>query len=86
MLIFDYLARGLEWLLEYFVGLTGNGGLAILLLTVVIRIVLYPLFTSQTRSMAAMKELQPEMMALQKKYKDNPQEYQRRVMELYKKH
>ncbi|NLN17108.1 MAG: membrane protein insertase YidC [Firmicutes bacterium] len=86
MEIFEFLARGLEWLLQYFVSLTGNGGLAILLLTIVIRIVLYPLFTSQTKSMAVMKELQPEMMALQKKYKDNPQEYQRRALELYKKH
>ena len=86
MQIFDYLASGLEWLLQYFVGLTGNHGIAIILLTIAIRLVLYPLFASQTRSMAVMKELQPEMMALQEKYKNNPQEYQRRAMELYKKY
>jgi YidC/Oxa1 family membrane protein insertase len=66
--------------------LTGNHGIAIIILTVLIRLVLLPLTLSQTRSMAAMKELQPKVKALEEKYKDKPEEYQRRMMELYKEH
>ncbi|MGI6082639.1 MAG: YidC/Oxa1 family membrane protein insertase [Limnochordia bacterium] len=66
--------------------LTGNHGIAIITLTVLIRLVLLPLTLSQTRSVAAMKELQPKMKALEEKYKDKPDEYQRRMMELYKEH
>lgn len=73
---------GLVWLAN----LTGSSGLAIILLTLAIRLALYPLTLSQTRSMAVMKELQPKMQELQRKYKNNPQEYQKRIMELYKEH
>ena len=66
--------------------LTGNHGVAIIILTVLIRLVLLPLTLSTTRSVAAMKELQPKMKALEEKYKDKPEEYQRRMMELYKEH
>lgn len=81
-----YLETGLSWLLTFFYNVSGSYGLAIILLTVTIRLVLAPLTLSQSKSMEAMKALQPKMNALQQKYKDDPEEYQRRVMELYKEH
>jgi YidC/Oxa1 family membrane protein insertase len=80
------LETGLSWLLTFFYNVSGSYGLAIILLTVTIRLVLAPLTLSQSKSMEAMKTLQPKMNALQQKYKDDPEEYQRRVMELYKEH
>ena len=80
--IADIMRSVLLWLGE----VTHSSGLAIILLTVGIRLLLYPLTLSQTKSMAVLKELQPKMQELQKKYKDKPQEYQKRVMELYKEH
>ena len=73
-----YLEAGLSWLLTFFYDVSGSYGLAIILLTIAIRLVLAPLTFSQSKSMEAMKALQPEMNELQQKYKDNPEEYQRR--------
>ena len=81
-----YLEAGLSWLLKFFYNVSGSYGLAIILLTIAIRLILAPLTLSQSKSMEAMKTLQPKMNALQQKYKDDPEEYQRRVMELYKEH
>lgn len=72
--------------LHYFHGLTHNYGVAIILLTIAIRLVMYPLTHKQTASMKALQELQPEMKKIQDKYKDNPEKYQQEVMALYKKH
>lgn len=66
--------------------MTGSLGLGVILLTLVIRLALYPLTLSQAKSMAGMRELQPKMQELQKKYKDKPQEYQQKVFELYQEH
>ncbi len=84
--IFNAIVDGLRWVLDGMVDLTGSYGIAIILVTIVIRVILFPLTVSQTKSMAAMKVLQPKMKELQAKYKDNPQEYQKRTMELYKEH
>src|SRR5690606_1048246 len=73
-------------MLVFFADLTKSSGLAIILLTVTIRLALYPLTLSQTTSLAVMRELQPKMQELQKKYKEKPQEYHQRVMELYREH
>lgn len=82
----DWLAGGLGWLLDSIVQFTGSYGLGIILSTIIVRLLLYPLTLSQTKSMIAMKKLQPELNELQKKYKDQPEEYQRRTMELYQEH
>ncbi len=82
--IINYLAGGLDWLIQYVVGITNSYGLAIILVTIFIRLLLYPLTLTQTKSMAAMKVLQPKMTELKEKYKDDPKEYQQRSMELYK--
>ncbi len=62
-----------------------NYGLAIIVFAILIKIVLYPLTKKSYKSMAAMKELQPEMKEIQEKYKDNPQKQQEETMKLYKK-
>jgi len=62
----------------------GSYGLAIILLTIVIKMILYPLTVKQVKSMKAMQELSPKMKKLQEKYKDKPQIMQQKVGELYK--
>ncbi len=84
MAIIDWLGGFMKETMLWFHQVTGSYGVAIILLTLLIRLVLAPLTFSQARSMVALKELQPKMKALQERYKDNPQEYQRRVMELYR--
>ena len=60
-------------------------GLAIILLTVLIKVLVYPLTKKQLESMKAMQRIQPQMKKLQDKYKDNPQMLQQKMMELYQK-
>jgi len=62
-----------------------NYGIVIILLTIIVRIVLIPLTISQTRSMARLQKLQPELKELQKKYKDDKQKLQQETMEFYRK-
>lgn len=81
--LFGWLPDGLEAILAFLATTTGSAGLGIILLTIAIRGALYPLTAKQTRSMLAMKELQPELKKIQEKHKDDPQEYQKRMMALY---
>lgn len=69
----------------FFGGILPNMGLVIILFALVVKIVLYPLTKKSFESMAAMRELQPEMKAIQEKYKDNPQQQQQATMKLFKK-
>ncbi|WP_258361117.1 YidC/Oxa1 family membrane protein insertase [Moorella sulfitireducens] len=62
-----------------------NYGLAIILFTVLVKVVLFPLTYKQLKSMKRMQELQPKIQELQKKYKNNPQKAQQAMMELYQK-
>ena len=63
-----------------------NYGLAIILLTVLSKVIFYPLTVWSMRSMKAMQTLQPQINALRSKYKSDPQRAQRETMELYRKH
>lgn len=69
----------------FFGGLLPNFGLVIILFAFLVKLVLYPLTKKSFESMAAMRELQPEMKALQEKYKDDPQAQQQATMKLFKK-
>ena len=62
----------------------GSYGAAIILLTIVVKMILYPLTVKQVKSMKAMQELSPKMKKLQEKYKDNPQLMQQKIGALYK--
>ena len=59
-------------------------GVAIILLTILIKMILYPLTVKQVKSMKGMQELQPKMKKLQEQYKNNPQMMQQKIAELYK--
>lgn len=74
----------MQWVLMAFYGLTHSYGLAIILLTVAVRIVIIPLYHGQLRYMRKMQELQPEMKRLQAKYKGEPQKLNQEMMDLYK--
>ena len=70
-------------MLAHFVG---NYGLAIIVLTIIVRMFLWPLNVSQQRSMRQMQTLQPKLKAIQERYKNDPQKMQMKMMEFYKEH
>lgn len=80
----EWLVGPMKGLLGWFLQMTGSYGMAIILITVVVRIVILPLTIYQTKSMKKMQEVQPLMKALQEKYKDNPEKMNQEVMALYK--
>jgi YidC/Oxa1 family membrane protein insertase len=82
---FYYLTKPLFWLLELFYKLVGNFGLAILIVTVLIKSVFFPLANKSYESMSKMKKLQPEMERLKQLYPDDRMKQQQELMELYKK-
>lgn len=81
-----FFAKPLFLLLEYLYELCGNWGWAIVLLTLVVRVVLYPLTYKGMVSMQKLKDLAPKLKELQIRYKDDPQKLQIHMMDLYKKH
>ena len=78
------LSEPLFWLLSKVHGFVGNWGLAIILVTILIKLVFYKLTETSGRSMAKMREIQPRMKALQERYKDDRQQLSQAMMELYK--
>ena len=59
-------------------------GLAIILFTIIVRVILFPLNMKQTRSQVRMQAVQPEVKKLQEKYKNDPKKSQEEMMKLYK--
>ena len=80
-----FLAKPIYWLLDLLYGLVGNWGWAIVLLTCIVKLILYPISAAGYRSMARMKEVTPRLKQLQDKYKDDKQRLNQAVMELYRK-
>ena len=80
----DFLARPLLRLLNYLKELSGSYGWAIILLTIMVRVVFWPVTQKANNSMRKMQKLQPKVAELRTKYKDNPQEMNMKMMELYK--
>jgi YidC/Oxa1 family membrane protein insertase len=64
--------------------IVSNYGIVIILLTIIVRLILTPLTITQTRSMARMQKIQPQLKELQKKYKDDKQKLQQETMAFYK--
>ena len=79
-----YLCYPLVWVLNLFHALVPNYGVAIILLTILVRILFWPLTHKSTVGMKKMQELQPKMKALQAQFKDNPQRLQQETFALYK--
>ncbi|MBQ9502475.1 MAG: membrane protein insertase YidC [Lentisphaeria bacterium] len=80
----DYLARLLLWILVKFHGLLGSYGWSIVLLTIVVRAVFYPLTARGNASMRKMQTVQPQLKEIREKYKSNPQLMNAKMMELYR--
>ena len=85
--ISGFFAKGLLLAMNWLHDVTGAGyGLAIVLITVIIKVLFWPLTAASTRSMKRMQALAPELKALQAKYKDDMQKLTSKQWELYKKH
>jgi len=88
-LVVDYgwltvIAAPLFWVLQYFHAWLGNWGLAIILLTVVIKLIFFPLSAASYRSMAKMKLVSPKLMKLRELYGDDRTKLNQAMMEMYK--
>jgi YidC/Oxa1 family membrane protein insertase len=81
--MFRFFTRPIFNILEMFYKLVGNFGVAILLLTVTLKLVLYPLADKSYESMAKMKKIAPEVEKLKVKHKDDPAKQQQEMMALY---
>ena len=79
------LSKPLFALLKLLHGLVGNWGWAIVLITIIVKLALYPLSEAQFRSMAKMRKLQPRMQSLKERYGDDRQKLNQAMMELYQK-
>lgn len=80
---FTYLVRRS---LDIFYGFTKNYGIAVILLTLIVKLILFPFTFQQLKSMSKTQELSPMIQELQKKYKDDPKKLQEEQMKLYKKY
>lgn len=81
---FAWFERPIFWLLDWLFRLAGNFGVAIILLTVIVRGLMFPIAQRQFASMAAMRALQPKVKALQDRYKDDKPKLQQEMLALYK--
>ncbi len=81
---FDGFSKIMLKILKLCYKLIPNYGVGIILLTILVRIVMYPLTRKSMESMKKMQELQPEIVKLREKYKANPQELNKRTMQFYK--
>jgi len=79
------LSEPLFWLLDKLHKLVGNWGLAIILVVVILKLLLYPLSEMQYRSMAKLRKLQPRIEALKQRYGDDRQKFNQAMLELYQK-
>jgi len=83
---FTILAKPLFYVLKFFYDYVGNYGWAIILLTVLIKIIFWPLTDKSYKSMKAMQTLQPEMQKLREKHKNDRDTLNKEIMTLYKEH
>ena len=82
---FYFFTKPLFFVIDYLFKISGNFGIAIVLVTLAIRIIFFPLANYSFRSMAKMKALQPEMVRLKEIHKDDKVKLQQEMMALYKK-
>jgi YidC/Oxa1 family membrane protein insertase len=75
----------LEWMIKFFYRLTNNYGIAIILMTIVIKIILHPLTRKSFESMRKMSALQPKITEIKERFKNNPTEMNKATQQLYKK-
>lgn len=78
------LSQPMFWVLAFIYDYVGNWGVAIILVTVLIKLAFYKMTETSGRSMAKMRNLQPRIKALQERYKDDRQQLSQQMMDLYK--
>ncbi|WP_338467504.1 membrane protein insertase YidC [Novosphingobium sp. ZN18A2] len=81
---FRWFEKPIFWLLDWLFKMVGNFGVAIILLTVVVRGLMFPVAQRQFASMAQMRAVQPKMKAIQDRFKDDKQKQQEEIMKLYR--
>lgn len=81
-----YVAPGLNFLMNQLYKLVGNWGVAVILMTLTLKIVSLPFTLAASRSAKRMAKIQPELQAIREKYKDNPQKQQQATLEVFKTH
>lgn len=81
--LYQPILNGLILLYQYIPG--QDFGLAVIILTILIRLILYPLMSQSLRSQKALNELQPKLQEIQKKYKDEPEKQAQELLKIYKK-
>jgi len=81
---FDFLARPCLWLMNLFYSVIPNYGVAIIILTLLVKLLLFPLGQKSYKSMSEMKKIQPLMKEIREKYKDDKQKMNQEVMGLYR--
>jgi YidC/Oxa1 family membrane protein insertase len=81
---FYFITKPVFWVLDWLYKLTGNFGVAILIITVLAKILFFPLANKSYASMAKMKAVQPQMAAIRERYGDDKVKQQQAMMELYK--
>jgi YidC/Oxa1 family membrane protein insertase len=82
---FYFITKPMFWSIDWLYRHVGNFGIAILLITVFVKLVFFPLANKSYASMAKMKAVQPEMAAIRERYADDKMKQQQALMELYKK-
>jgi YidC/Oxa1 family membrane protein insertase len=80
---FEWFMRPIFDLLNWLFHATGNFGVAIICLTIIVRMIMFPVAQKQFKSMAAMRKVQPKMKALQERYKDDKARLQQEMLKLY---
>ncbi|MDT8385227.1 MAG: membrane protein insertase YidC [Gammaproteobacteria bacterium] len=83
--VLDILAKPVFWVMEKIYSVVGNWGLAIVFVTLIIKLIFYPLSAASYKSMANMRRLTPKLKALKERYGDDRQKMSQAMMEIYKK-
>jgi YidC/Oxa1 family membrane protein insertase len=83
--ILDILAKPVFWVMEKIYSVMGNWGLAIIFVTLIIKLIFFPLSAASYKSMANMRRLSPKLKALKERYGDDRQKMSQAMMEIYKK-
>ncbi|MDP5008830.1 MAG: membrane protein insertase YidC, partial [Glaciimonas sp.] len=78
------IAKPIFWLMTQIHNVVGNWGWTIIILTIFIKLLFFPLSAASYRSMAKMKKVTPKMTAIRERFKDKPQEMNKEMMQLYK--
>ncbi len=81
---FDFIAKPCVWLMNLFYSVIPNYGVAIIILTILVKLILWPLGQKSYKSMSEMKKIQPLMKEIREKYKDDKQKMNKEVMGLYR--